>query len=81
MQVFDCSVNCGKKKAVKMLQKVIGAKEDGIFGNETINFANNYVLKEYQLERINYYRFLAYKNKKLSKFVKGWINRVKKTIL
>lgn len=81
LQVFDNSVNIGKRRAIKMLQKIVCAKEDGIFGNETINKANNFVLKEYEIERIHHYEYLASKQYSFKKFLRGWILRVERTKL
>ena len=38
--VFDASVNSGTFRAAKWLQSTIGAKQDGVIGNLTINLAS-----------------------------------------
>ncbi|EFO30912.1 secretion activator protein [Roseibium sp. TrichSKD4] len=35
--VFDYAVNSGPRRAIKELQRVVGAKPDGIIGNETLS--------------------------------------------
>jgi lysozyme family protein len=37
--LFDTAVNSGVSRAIKLLQKAVGAKEDGILGPNTINNA------------------------------------------
>lgn len=74
--LFDTAVNCGNNRAIKMLQKVIGVKDDGVIGSVTIKAANKLdALTTAQLmadERLAFYRGL----KTFLYFGKGWTNRV-----
>jgi len=81
--LFDSAINLGKKTAVKLLQRILSVKDDGIIGMQTLNAIKNFesieLLKEkYKLKRIEYYTNLCYKNKKLKKYLLGWVNRVLK---
>lgn len=52
LHIFDCGVNCGIKRAVKMVQKLIGVTDDGVIGNITLQAVNrrtsHFVWKVYQ---------------------------------
>ena len=75
--LFDMAVNMGLKTAIKILQRTIGTKPDGIIGPVTISVANNFdcLFPNLKLNRIKYYVDLTNKNKKYKKFLLGWINR------
>lgn len=73
--VFDMAVNMGVRQSVKILQKVIGVKDDGVFGDKTLSAAlaltPQYVCEELTKHRIMYYT-------KLNGFLyfgKGWVGR------
>lgn len=78
--VFDFGVNAGTGRAAPMLQKLIGAKADGIIGPKTIQLVKDGVAKggakdliaAFQQARRDYYRRLS----TFSVFGKGWIRRV-----
>jgi len=44
--VFDFAVNAGLKTSIKLCQKIVRAKSDGIFGPKTLNAVNTFVKKE-----------------------------------
>ena len=44
--IYDFAVNAGIKRSVRMAQKIVGAKEDGIFGPKTLYKINSYVVDE-----------------------------------
>ena len=82
--LFEFSVNAGIKTAIKLLQKVVGAKPDGILGNETLAKLDEYsqkhteknFIKDFTLARIAFYTGLANKNpQKYGLYLRGWINR------
>jgi len=86
LHIFDMAVNAGRKTAVKLLQELlIGVDPDGQIGpvtSQAVYYAENsvdmaaaYIAKRYE----RYYTVSTYRNNK--KFLKGWINRVKKTKL
>lgn len=74
--VFDSSINCGVKSTIKMLQRAVCVKDDGIFGSITKNAvynANELIsLMSFINERYKYYRSL----KLYHIYGKGWENRI-----
>jgi len=82
LQVFDTAVNCSNKTAVKLLQRVCGAKIDGIIGSETISKANTFldnITRRYSDARKRWYLDLIKHHPHLVKFKAGWMNRVNNT--
>lgn len=75
LPVFDFAVNAGVSRAIKLLQKLSGVKQDGIIGPITIQAANLVSPYDYKLGRLDYYRSLVSNNPQLSRFIKGWTNR------
>lgn len=77
---FIFAVNVGVKTATKILQSIINSTPDGIFGKDTLNKLNSYNFKEflikYKAEQLNHYEKLIVKNKNLTIYKNGWINRV-----
>lgn len=84
-QLFDAAVNHGRGNAVRMLQRAVGAADDGAWGHlsqaaldrmERINGHNDVLL-----------RFLAYRFKfwaslqKFDAFGRGWTNRGAENLL
>ena len=86
LHIFDMAVNAGRKTSVKLLQDLLsGVESDGKIGPLTaqalyyaegsVDIVAAYIAKRYE----RYYTVSTYRNNK--KFLKGWINRVKKTKL
>lgn len=86
--LFDTAVNCGKEKAVFLLQDSINSIShiavDGKIGNETIGTCNSItsqpksckLLKQLLLaSRISYYMHIINSNESQRRFLKGWVNR------
>jgi len=44
--IYDFAVNAGIKVSVKIAQKIVGAKDDGILGPKTLDKINSYVVDE-----------------------------------
>lgn len=79
-QVFDFGVNAGIGRAVKMLQELVLAFQDGKLGPKTLDrisvYSSNYPLwVDYVGERIKYYKQLTLNRPKNKKFLKGWALR------
>lgn len=79
--VFDTCVNCGTRTAVRMLQRLLYVTDDGIVGMKTLEAVekccdNELLFDRYKAERLRYYGRLVEKNPRLSKFLRGWTNRV-----
>lgn len=82
LHIFDHGVNAGVATAAKMIQRLIGLKDDGLIGPMTckaINQSKEPLVDLYKQERIKYYDRIIEKNPKLSVFRNGWINRVNTT--
>lgn len=79
--IFDGAVNHGVSTGVRLLQKALRIREDGVLGNQTlfaINAANPAALyNRYKEERIRFYHKIAERPGQ-SVFLTGWLNRMKK---
>lgn len=85
--VFDCAVNSGPGRAIKILQACVGTTPDGGFGSVTMaavaQFQNDVaktLVKEYCEKRLDFLKSL----KTFEVFGKGWerrVNEVEKTAL
>jgi lysozyme family protein len=79
--LFDTAINSGISNAVKILQKTVGTKEDGVIGNNTISLvqAQN---KDKLSARFNAHRLLFMTDiSTWSIYGKGWARRVAHNIL
>jgi len=79
IRLFDVGVNIGKRRAVKLLQKIVAVQQDGIFGPLTLAGVNNYkdnLYIRYILALEIYYR----SRRKFKKFGKGWLTRLRRKI-
>lgn len=75
LMYFDIAYNMGVKRAIKIAQKCIGVKADGIVGPMTkgkLALVDEECLYE---ERVKFYNQLVMANRKMQKFLKGWMNR------
>lgn len=82
LQVFDHSVNAGKKAAVKILQRLCGSKVDGVIGPKTIAAANTFldnIALRYADARKEWYLDLIEQKPEFVKYQAGWIKRVNDT--
>lgn len=90
--LFDAYVNMGAGRlanpdkgikerdgAIRMIQRIVGVKDDGIVGPKTlaaINAADEVSLyQKFKQARIDRYYYLAEIRPKNKKFLKGWLNR------
>lgn len=76
--VFDWKVNSGFH-AIEALQKIIGAKVDGVLGNNTILKTNNYngsLLSELIAARRKFVADIVRRSPIQKKFLNGWLNRI-----
>ena len=74
MCVFDAAVHSGPSRAIKILQKAVGVKPDGIIGPITLGECNYTTIVAYCSERRRFVRRL--KNYLHNK--NGWENRISK---
>ena len=71
--VFDCAVNMGRDKAVRLLQRACGVAQDGVMGGNTIAAANR--LSD-AVVRFSTERAIAYTGiRGFDTFGKGWLRR------
>lgn len=72
--LFDCAINSGCTTSVKLLQRALGLKEDGVIGNATITEAinNKEALTLYLTARAVFYSRLS----KFELYGKGWMKRL-----
>jgi lysozyme family protein len=78
-ELFIFCTNANMKAGVKMAQRLVGTKDDGIVGNDTIAAFNAFdekvFDKEYDLLEQAYYMNLISLHPELEINEKGWINR------
>lgn len=76
--VFDFAVNSGVYRASRFLQRTIGAKEDGVIGNQTLFLVKNNdpqeLIKRYCEARLRFLRGLY----TFATFGRGWTARVER---
>lgn len=74
LMVFDCAVNCGVTTAKKILQRAVGAKDDGIIGPKTraAISATPDIEQRFAGFWLQYYTDL----KNFDIYGKGWVRRV-----
>jgi lysozyme family protein len=74
--VFDCAVNSGVSRAVRILQRILGVKDDGVIGPVTISAVTaipvDDLIERYSEERQDFLESLP----TFSVFGKGWTTRV-----
>lgn len=81
MALFDSSVNCGISISKKFIQQYLNVYIDGILGPKTMKELS--LKKDIDLcsgiigKRENHYSQIISVNPKLTKFGKGWANRVR----
>lgn len=83
--MFDFGVNSGPQTAAKVLQRIVGAEDDGIIGPKTLAAVEEYIkekgedsLKSAVIdERANFMKNLIIGDpEKYSGYAKGWDNRI-----
>lgn len=75
--VFDCAVNCGVGRAIRLLQLAVGAADDGLWGPKSQRaleqHQSSHLVVNYQAERARYYALLDDLD---DHFARGWMRRV-----
>tara|TARA_B100000902_G_scaffold399819_1_gene472749 strand:- start:3433 stop:3960 length:528 start_codon:yes stop_codon:yes gene_type:complete len=81
--VFDLAINAGTGRSAKILQSIVGAKEDGAIGSRTIEKVMQHnpsdVLEKFTKKRKEFYDSIVKNNPSQKKFIKGWTRRNKET--
>ena len=83
--VFDMAVNAGPYQAIRLLQKVVGVKQDGVLGEKTLAAVGDKaasgwsgrraLVRDYSTERILFYSKLG----GWEHYSRGWTKRVMAT--
>ena len=75
LMYFDIAYNMGNKQAIKLMQRCVGVKADGIIG--VITESRMAYLTEQCLydRRTKFYYSLARRKVRFQRFLKGWLNR------
>jgi len=77
--LFDTAVGTGIAPAVRLLQRSLGVRVDGIVGEQTLSAAksaNLYVVCEiFTMYRLNYYRLIVHRDASQEVFILGWMRR------
>jgi lysozyme family protein len=81
---FDGAVNCGIGQQMKFLQRVAGVVADGAWGPNTSRATGNAFseigVKAFSIkvceQKEAFYRALAEKKPQVTRFLKGWLNRL-----
>jgi lysozyme family protein len=83
-KLFDVGFHCGVDRAARLIQRVVGQKEDGIMGKLTVEAINAYCLSEagemHVLHGLCHQQMLHYvklsvKDRTQIVFLEGWCNR------
>lgn len=79
LNLFDFAVNAGSVQCAKLVQRVLGAKADGVIGPATLSLINQKkelsLIKEFQKARALFYVDLVVAKPSQIKFLKGWVCR------
>ena len=77
---FDFAVNAGYGKAIKTLQKTVGADADGDLGSITMALIRqtniNLLIKDFSVQKAIFYNNLATAKPSQQVFLAGWLNRI-----
>jgi lysozyme family protein len=78
--LFDAAVHHGPRKAVQLLQRSIGVKDDGIIGPITRECVGRMratnMMALFVAERVEYMGYLVKKDPTQSDFIHGWLRRM-----
>ena len=80
--LVDFAYNSGCSKAIKKIQKVVGTKEDGIIGKNTLAAINNFkqgqwvLFDKLKIARITFLNDIVKNDPKQEDNLKGWLRRV-----
>ena len=82
--LFDCAINSGASRAVKLLQECIETTTDGRFGPATREALHNFVMdtsveyiaKQYLDARRSWYDQIIERDPSQSVFARGWMKRI-----
>jgi lysozyme family protein len=78
--IYDFAVNSGVGTAVKVAQRILGIKDDGLVGRQTLNAITLWAdpdkfLLRYALAKIDRYADICSHDPGQKQFLLGWVNR------
>jgi lysozyme family protein len=73
--VFNCAVNQGQETAIKLLQRSLRVKDDGIIGPQTMNALNKLNTEDIVDEFTSQQLMRYFENKQFADFGLGWTRR------
>jgi len=80
-EIFVFGVNAGIERAIKLAQRIVGVKPDGIVGVKTLAALNSYNGKLFDIlfdaGEARYYESLVRAKEKFARYEDGWLNRAK----
>lgn len=76
--IAGLSVNSGPQAAIKLLQRVAGVTPDGRLGPATVQAAQKLDLEKLRQAVEDHYFDIVQRDPSQAKFLKGWVNRVRK---
>lgn len=76
MCVFDCAVNSGAGRAVRLLQKTVGVKDDGMIGPATLNAVKSKAVQDVIEGFTDHRQKFLESLPTFGDFGKGWTRRV-----
>jgi lysozyme family protein len=78
--IADWGVNSGAKTAAMQVQKILGIKQDGKIGAQTLGLINGKAEGQFYMQllyaRANFYKAIVKSNPEQRVFFKGWLNRL-----
>ncbi|PHM49366.1 glycoside hydrolase family 108 protein [Xenorhabdus miraniensis] len=78
--VFDSAVQHGVVSAIRLLQRAVAVRDDGILGSQTQTAlaatAPDYLLHRLLNQRARYYAQIIARNPLQQRFLNGWFNRL-----
>lgn len=76
---FDCCINHGIKRAVRLLQQAVGVDDDGVMGPKTLDAVDAMdpidVCSAMSDARVKFYKEIVANKPTQSKFLAGWLSR------
>ncbi|WP_340617215.1 glycoside hydrolase family 108 protein [Xenorhabdus entomophaga] len=78
--LFDSAVQHGVVSAIRLLQRAVAVRDDGILGSKTRDaiaaIAPDYLLHRLMNQRARYYAQIIARNPLQQRFLNGWFNRL-----
>jgi lysozyme family protein len=84
LMVFDCAINSGAGRAIKILQRALAIDEDGLFGNGTLDAMREEIMATsvehlcelYLQVRKDFFMRIVERDPSQACFIDGWLNRI-----